>query len=727
MAVYLHPLTTSPTPSEPPIILKNNRWILITDPKPQLDELHVMSKENHDITPPKKKKPTTNNKDSETLQQQHSWMDAWSNDYWGRPLNSPSSHKSWRPISVWSFRFIKGGRYWGRWAVGWVGRLFGVLGNAVERLLGRGRGGGDNGLLFQGSSSSSGSGREVLANELFIHRFVNVLIHAAIVQIIGAVSMLLFQSSSCDDDDDNNKNNCLLQQTTKIITQLLFALHPVHVEAVANVANRPHILALLFNSAIIDPQFPLVGVTMLAMMGLLSAETALFQFPAVVLTMTAIRYRELVLLSRQQRATKQQHKTEEEDDEESEQSATPILVQTINSLIPRYTLLIFLATLYLFFRSYNDTLSIPTGLIRPAENPFYDKLDKHQWSIWRRIMNYSYILSLHVMKAFGVEIVGFSHEYGFDCIPELQPLIRVDGGSVRMLDLRLLLPVALVAVFGGICIWCWYGSWKIPSSKQEQCNRQMKQYNEDRIQRVLLLLVFSAWMATLFPISGIIKVGTFVADRLVVARGDDKEKAKKGHDNAANNGNRDNQLTTGFKVAFLFLLCTTHLAKHTHRRTADWMDSVSLLESSLRTCPRSIKSNLEMSKLYSGLVPHMSDLERARSLIKTAQTIDPTYCDVYQQHAHVYFQEQKYLLFEEHSVEALLCPFTMGQAMTNWNKYWKVVLSANGGGSSKNREASTKRYTQYMERIEKEIAKAAKEDERKKAQDSSGGYVVDEL
>lgn len=78
-------------------------------------------------------------------------------------------------------------------------------------------------------------------------------------------------------------------------------------------------------------------------------------------------------------------------------------------------------------------------------------------------------------------------------------------------------------------------------------------------------------------------------------------------------------------------------------------------------------------------------------------------------------------------MEALLCPFTMGQAMTNWNKYWKVVLSANGGGSSKNREASTKRYTQYMERIEKEIAKAAKEDERKKAQDSSGGYVVDEL
>jgi hypothetical protein len=34
--------------------------------------------------------------------------------------------------------------------------------------------------------------------------------------------------------------------------------------------------------------------------------------------------------------------------------------------------------------------------------------------------------------------------------------------------------------------------------------------------RKILLLVFFAWMATLFPIAGILKIGTFMADRIVV-------------------------------------------------------------------------------------------------------------------------------------------------------------------------------------------------------------------
>jgi hypothetical protein len=33
---------------------------------------------------------------------------------------------------------------------------------------------------------------------------------------------------------------------------------------------------------------------------------------------------------------------------------------------------------------------------------------------------------------------------------------------------------------------------------------------------MILLLVFFAWMATLFPIAGILKIGTFIADRIVV-------------------------------------------------------------------------------------------------------------------------------------------------------------------------------------------------------------------
>ena len=58
--------------------------------------MHIMSKDNKDIQ---------GNEDEslfETLKQ------IFQNDYWGRPMNSPSSHKSWRPLTVMSFRYLKG-------------------------------------------------------------------------------------------------------------------------------------------------------------------------------------------------------------------------------------------------------------------------------------------------------------------------------------------------------------------------------------------------------------------------------------------------------------------------------------------------------------------------------------------------------------------------------------------------------------------------------------------
>jgi hypothetical protein len=51
-------------------------------------------------------------------------------------------------------------------------------------------------------------------------------------------------------------------------------------------------------------------------------------------------------------------------------------------------------------------------------------------------------------------------------------------------------------------------------------------------------------------------------------------------------------------ILLLFVLCVCNLARRTHRRSSEWMDSVPLLESSLRACPRSINSNLEMSKIH---------------------------------------------------------------------------------------------------------------------------------
>ena len=653
IGIYLHPITTSPTPSISPKV--KQKWNLIYNPTPQLDELHIMHTDQHDI-----RGGTSTS----------SWTDAWYNDYWGRPLSSESSHKSWRPVSIWTFRFIKGG-YIGQYIFSVVGK---AIGSFIDGIL----------KLFTGSfatrdndESSSLNKDETLASELFVHRIVNVLIHTAIVQLIGTVSSLLF---SGDKKDDIN-----LHLYTKYISQLLFALHPVHVEAVVNVANRPHILALLFNATIVDPSVPLLAMAILAMAGLLTAETALFQFPAIVLTMTAIRYREELKVVEIQRSRMSGDKKSTQQQEKQHQQSP--LVKTVINLLPRYILLVLISVTYLIYRHYNDTLSIPDGLIRPAENPFYEM------TAITRVINYSYILSIHIMKSLSIDLVGFSHEYGYDCIPKMKSFH----------DIRLLLPVTLICCVVVACAWSWYGMDTTQKSKED--SKRVASVYEERIQRILLTLVFFSWIATLFPISGLLKVGTFVADRIAVASSfgacifagrffavwiadvNNNKKSIK----AANSSKKS--YTKPLKLLILFFICTFHLARRTYTRSAEWMDSVPLFESSLKTCPRSIKSNLEMSKLYSGLVPHMLDLDKALSLISTAQSIDPKYCDVHQQYAHVYFQQSKYISFEEEMVQSLLCSFTMGQAMNNWNKYWKVVLN-----DGKN-EAAKARYDRYMTRI----------------------------
>ena len=578
--IYMHPLTLAPTPS----VAHTNQgsvddsfgWNLVHAPAPQLDELHITSKDHHDVNPPS---------DGTS-----SWMDAWSNDYWGRPLSFESSHKSWRPVSVWSFRMTKGGKAGGI-ALGFVGKVLGSISNSLLRVFGLG---------YEGSPSLI----EVIndprstepASELFVHRVVNVLIHATIVQLVGVVAALIFAN-----DANGTKHQDKLHFWTRTLSMIIFALHPVHVEAVANIANRPHILALLFNATSLDPGTPLLAVAALSSMALLSAETAIFQFPAIMMTMLAVRYQEM-------RKSASSSRKENESEEQK-----PCIQQAIVSLLPRAVLLSMIAAIYLVYRHTNDSLSIPRGLIRPAENPFYAKIDANEWSYCQRLVNYSFILSLHILKSLGVELIGFSHEYGYDCIPEIQALKTVDGVPVLMVDLRLLLPLLLASLAIALFVRVWFGA-PIGKDTNEAAPETVTE------QRLLVLVLFS-WIATLFPISGILKVGTFVADRVAVASsfgvsifvGRAIAKWMLGRADSPRDKGPDIQRLSGTSLPrpfFLTAFCL-YLAKRTHSRTADWMDSMTLLGSSLKSCPMSIKSNLEMSKLYSGLVPHMLDLGRA--------------------------------------------------------------------------------------------------------------------
>ncbi|KAL7456908.1 hypothetical protein ACHAWC_008606 [Mediolabrus comicus] len=674
IAIYIHPLTLSPTPSSSSSSsinksLQQQQWTLITNPQPQLDELHIMSPQNHDISPPPplSTSTTNDNNNNNNSHYYYQWMEAWHNDYWGRPLSGESSHKSWRPITVWSFRFFKCSSNnnngsssatvakYGKIIFGLGGRAFGTIVELILNLAGV-----DKVVVVTAATTVTlGSifryDKDELAStsELFIHRFVNVLIHASLVQLVGVVAKLLFFGTASDTTSTAKKQQTLQQQYTQYTSQILFALHPVHVEAVANAANRPHILALLFNVTIIDPSIPFVMVGLLGVLGLLSSETAIFQYPAIVLMMTVIQYQREKKRKNKDAKTKEKKLTK--NDIQSSSSAS-ILLKTFFTLLPRYILLIMTSTSYLLYRYINGSLTIPDGLIRPAENPFYNKVDSGEWTIQQRIINYSYILSLHIMKSFGVEMIGYSHEYGFDCIPEIRlPIVQQTSSSSWSMDVRVLLPIALLVFFVGLTFWSWNGGRQ--QQKDNMLKSKKQQQDDDRIQRMLLLLTFFAWLATLFPIAGFLKVGTFVADRLVVAStfgtcifaGRIIASWLTSDDNNDNNTSNEHRPSlairpkTVIKHTILLYICTNHLAKQTHQRTSEWMDAYSLMTSSLKTCPRSIKTNLETSKLYSGLVPHMLDLEKALSLIENAQSIDPTYCDVHMQYAHVYFQQEKYL------------------------------------------------------------------------------------
>ena len=94
--------------------------------------------------------------------------DVWSNDYWGTPMDSTESHKSYRPITIMSFRwnFARGGLMSGEW------------------------------------------------------HLVNVAAHA-----LASVLLLLVLLEALADVE------------LAAVAALLFATHPVHVEAVANLAN----------------------------------------------------------------------------------------------------------------------------------------------------------------------------------------------------------------------------------------------------------------------------------------------------------------------------------------------------------------------------------------------------------------------------------------------------------------------------------------------------------
>lgn len=342
------------------------------------------------------------------------------NDYWGRSMYNPSSHKSWRPVSILSFRF----------------------------------------LLSEHTSPD---------HVIFWHRLVNLIVHAAVADMVSNCACHLYGSGS-------SGGGAVVQKTRMVrrLSKLLFALHPTHVEAVSNAANRPHILSLLFTLLAVDDRTSIFVLPITMTLALMTSETATFQLPAVLVTLTVIQWKQR---QQQQQRTRQQ--------QQQPHTTLPLsdLCDTVFKLLPRYFAIAAPVFSYLYLRHAYDTLDIPHALIRPAENPFY------RFTGLQRTLSYSLVLAVHVGKLFLLDPLGFAHEYGYACLPA----VDVVDGAVA--DLRLLAPLLLGVTLVVTIL-----------------------YTTTRrgLESTLMLTVALSWVATLFPISGVVKVGTFIADRILV-------------------------------------------------------------------------------------------------------------------------------------------------------------------------------------------------------------------
>lgn len=417
---------------------------------------------------------------------------------------------------------------------------------------------------------------------------INVLLHAVVAQFVGLVARRLPINFS-------QPLPLGLVAGAQWLSILIFAWHPTHVEVVANAANRPHLLAVLASCFVIltgTHSFELFmadrntdstslrslwgfGSGLFLVLGLLCSETMVFQLPAILLTATLIQWGQI---KRQQM---------------SRQTSSSAIIISNNKLILRLLLQymlplwlwwITLALLYLGFRYWADTLSIPNELFDRAEVPFHDLTG------WTRIYSFAYVLAIHVCKAVGIEWVGSAHEYSFNCIPPIESIS----------DYRIHVPLGTVIIILLVTLVLYLRSRRRrqPATVEQAAEKSPGNVGGDGDVAFWLWLVVLSWFVSLLSISGLVKVGTFIADRIVVPSTVGVSLGLGRMLLLLWTQPRPFQL----RMALIVMTCWWWWGMGSARilqRTKEWTQIDLLLLRTQETCPSSAKNLLQLSKLYS--------------------------------------------------------------------------------------------------------------------------------
>lgn len=640
------------------------------------------------------------------------WWALWRHDYWSKDLHVFDSNRSYRPITVLSFRLL-------------------------------------NVLLF-GSTKPDKDQLERIG--VFINRLVNVCMHASVAEMVGIVSCKLFPSSLIDDgtaskdddtttkDDDDDLAVWTLKKKKTMMTtryyailrnvsKLLFGLHPTHVEVAANGANRAHILALLCTMIVVNSvlqhththkhgekskscmSMSIYATGLLFIVGLLSCETAVFHLPAIIVTWIAIRFN---------------NNKDNNNNKSKFQTDVQILRRTVitSQLLPHIGTLTGCTFAYLYLRHSFQILAINQMLFRTIVSPFYHLQG------WSRIVNYGMITALHVFKGFYFIdehlTLGQAHEYARGCVEEIQ--IRNDDGDalsssagffsafVTMMtsDLRAWYIIVLICVFAGI----FYG---VAVHKQHRS-----------VRGTLYYLVFATWFATLFPITGIMTTGTFIADRLVlpctvassmfVAKGFvswmQMLELKRQRQRQRQNGGTYTLFLASGAVAFaekvsyvLMFVVLAQLSRQVFHTTKSWTTRFDNLQMTLRTCPNSVKGNLEFGMIHVQPEQIGPKLDPSTAIVYFDKALDgsPDFCQVhfYKAIAHQHLQEWD--MYELHMAKAIPCEETMRFGIQYWQNYWNLQFGRSASMIPAMKQELLRNLSEQMKGIQEDLVVAVKE------------------
>ena len=265
-----------------------------------------------------------------------------------------------------------------------------------------------------------------------------------------------------------------------------------------------------------------------------------------------------------------------------------------------------------------------SDLIRNAENPFSflegkEKILSYIYLHWR----YLYLLLVPW---------NLCAEYAFNCIPSI----------CTFADSRIFLPLVM---YIGLFFVISFSLYRLYKYRCDQC-----------------VLVFVALMIVPFlPASGIIKLGTLLAERLlyIPSVGFCMMLSYSLKMLCSIGGGR-----LGYFVISFIIVCLYSYRVIT--RNPAWKNDKTLYLESLKVCPDSAKLNLQLSKMYL----NEGNVTLSKKYLNFSKSIDRRFCDVGYEEALISLVEGNIERSEELALENLSCPYTSMYSFQILNKIW---------------------------------------------------------